>query len=276
MNLETMINSHRPPGQSQEEKSPGSGEDRTASLFRGSILSTSLRLIDLGRKEYLSVLTLQQELREQRLRDEIPDTILLVEHEPVYTLGKDPVAEEKLLKEALPAPLVRINRGGKITYHGPGQLVGYLILKLPLENVGLLVSALENLTIATVAEYGLVAYSRQQEMDAYGKNIRGTWCTLEGMPKKVAAIGIEVKSAGRVEQENKHRDRRVVTMHGFALNINTDLNYFKFINPCGFTYEAMTSMAQVLGRSVDFTAVKEYCQEKIRLFLPPCVAPTNS
>lgn len=226
-------------------------------------MQPNMQIRDCGQMEYKKALALQEKLREERLRDTIPNIVLLLEHEPVYTLGKDIIEEKALITGELPVPIVRVNRGGKITYHGPGQLIGYFICKLPVREIGTFIDALEQLTIRLVQEYGISAYSRKEERDSYGKNIRGAWCLVDGVPKKIAAQGLETRSAG-VSPEGDHL---LVTMHGFALNITTDLRFFKYINPCGFTYDVMTSMREILDKNADVPSVrtmKQHCQEKIK------------
>lgn len=218
-----------------------------------------LQIIDYKIRDYQEVLLKQQQFRELRLRDEIPDTVIFVEHEPVYTLGKDVTKEQALIKSPLPAPLIRIERGGKITYHGPGQLVAYFIFKMPLRKIGEFVDSLEQITIKVLRDYGVAAYSRKEEKDAYGKNIRGAWCRVRGIHKKISAQGIETKRAILTNEEPT-----IVTMHGFALNINTDLRYFRCINPCGFTYEVMSSLQEVLGNPGNIEAVKKTVQNYIQ------------
>lgn len=220
---------------------------------------------DGGMMDYSRALALQQELREQRMKNIISDTVLLVEHEPVYTIGKDPVAEETLIKTQLPAPVVRIDRGGKITYHGSGQLVTYFIFKMPLSEVGNFVDRIENLTVETVNSFGLPCYSRKEEKDSYGKYIRGAWCFKEGQHRKIAAQGLETKRAGLDE---KTQQPCLVTMHGCALNVNTNLSYFQAINPCGFTYDVMTSMQDMAGYKFSMDEVKEMFKKKIASWNP--------
>lgn len=225
--------------------------------------TNTVEVVDCGRMNYLEALALQQKLREQRIREEIKDTVLLVEHDPVYTLGKDQIDEQNLIKSPLPAPLIKVDRGGKITYHGPGQLVAYFLFKLPLSELGNFVTGIENLTLETLRSYGLPAYSRKEEKDSYGKNIRGAWCKYRGEHKKVAAQGLELKKAG---EDPKSGEQLVVTMHGFALNVNTDLSYFRPIRPCGFDYEVTSSMQEISGSTLDFEEVKKKVGNKIRIW----------
>ena len=159
-------------------------------------------------------------------------TILLVEHPPVYTLGKSGHAENLLIGrealEAMGAQFFHIDRGGDITFHGPGQLVCYPILDLERIGIGLreYIEALEEAVIRTVAEYGIAA----------GRiaGASGVWIDPgKARPRKICAIGV--------------RSSRYVTMHGFALNVTTDLEWFSRINPCGFTDRGVTSIAAETG-----------------------------
>ena len=167
--------------------------------------------------------------------------LLLVEHPAVYTLGKSGhesnllVAEEYL--KGLGAEYYRIDRGGDITFHGPGQLVGYPILDLECMGMGLkeYIDALEQAVIDTVARYGITA----------GRigGASGVWVGEKSpRPRKICAIGV--------------RASRYVTMHGFALNVTTDLEWFRHINPCGFTDRGVTSIAQETGGCPDMESVK--------------------
>lgn len=168
-------------------------------------------------------------------------TVLLVEHPPVYTLGKSGHAENLLVArealETLGARFFHIDRGGDITFHGPGQLVCYPILDLERIGLGLrdYVDALEEAVIRTVARYGIVA----------GRiaGASGVWVEEKGRaPRKICAIGV--------------RASRYVTMHGFALNVSTDLGWFARINPCGFTDRGVTSMERETGRKIAMEQVK--------------------
>lgn len=168
-------------------------------------------------------------------------TILLVEHPPVYTLGKSGHTENLLVSsEALEqagAQFFHIDRGGDITFHGPGQIVCYPILDLEAIGIGLraYIEALEEAVICTVAHYGIEA----------GRiaGASGVWVVKTGcVPRKICAIGV--------------RSSRYVTMHGFALNVSTDLGWFSRINPCGFTDRGVTSIEQQIGRKVDMDEVK--------------------
>lgn len=178
--------------------------------------------------------------------------LLLVEHNPVYTLGKSGKDENMLVSEAylrsIGAEFFHIDRGGDVTFHGPGQVVGYPILDLEQVGLGLrdYIDALEGAIIGVCAEWGIEA--------GRVAGASGVW--IEGdspRARKICAIGV--------------RSSRFVTMHGFALNVNTDLKYFSHINPCGFADKGVTSLRQELGREVDMELVKsqivKYLSEKL-------------
>ena len=187
-------------------------------------------------------------------------TILLVEHPPVYTLGKSGHAENLLIGrkalEAMGAQFFHIDRGGDITFHGPGQLVCYPILDLERLGIGLraYIDALEESVIRTVAEYGIraeriagasgvwVGAGIAQEGDHRTADGGGK-CTPAGAPRKICAIGV--------------RSSRYITMHGFALNVTTDLEWFSRINPCGFTDRGVTSIAAETGSQPSMQEVKQ-------------------
>ena len=185
-------------------------------------------LLDLGRKPYKEIWDLQKRLVDRRAADKIPDGFILVEHDHVATLGRRG-AREDVLDPTL--EVLEVERGGEATYHGPGQLVAYPILKLPdrLE-VKRLVTDLEEVLIRTCSDFGIDATRDVKE--------RGVW--VGG--KKIASIGLAV--------------RRGVTFHGFAHNVSTDLSYFLKIRPCGHDGGTMTSMEHVLQHDVDMEDVK--------------------
>ena len=178
---------------------------------------------------YLSAWDLQRRLHERRAADEIPDTCLLLEHEPVYTAGKRTSPLDRPLTDP-GIPVIDVDRGGKITWHGPGQLVGYPIVKLaePIDVIAY-VRALEEALMRTCAGVG-VATTRVE-----GRS--GVWITEPGhQDRKVAAIGIRVS--------------RGVTMHGFELNCDCDLGWFGKIVPCGISDAGVTSLSAETGRQV--------------------------
>jgi lipoate-protein ligase B len=192
------------------------------------------RVLDLGTRDFADVWRLQLELVAARQRDEIPDTLLLVEHPHVLTLGRGAHAEN--LREGHAMPTFAIERGGDVTYHGPGQLVGYpiLLLREPERDLHRYLRGLEEALIATCAALGVATGRRA--------GATGVW-TTEVPPRKLASIGIAVK--------------RWVTLHGFALNVATDLGRFDAINPCGFDASVMTSLSRCLGRPVALAEVTE-------------------
>jgi lipoyl(octanoyl) transferase len=186
-------------------------------------------LLDLGRIDYLAALSLQKTLAEQRARGEVPDTLILLEHDHVITLGRKTTAANFKPQNV---PVYQVERGGDATYHGPGQLVGYPIILLADHDVRRHVRTIEQALIAAVARFGVAG--------ARVEGHPGVW--VQG--KKLASIGVAVTNW--------------VTYHGFALNVNTDLSYFNLIRPCGLDPETMTSMAKVTGAQVPFEEVKAY------------------
>jgi len=195
-------------------------------------VSPALELVDLGRRPYLEVLELQRDLCRRKMSGELDaDLLLLVEHEPVVTLGRG------LRPGSLPLPpaaleqrgitVVEVERGGDVTYHGPGQLVGYPILDLRRhrEDLHWYLRRLEESLILALGRLGVPA-----ERNA---GLTGVWTG----GRKIASIGIHVK--------------QWVTFHGFALNVTTDLSFFDLIVPCGIPGVVMTSVARELGRPDD-------------------------
>jgi lipoyl(octanoyl) transferase len=180
----------------------------------------------------------------------LPGTIIFVEHPHVYTLGKSGYESNLLLDftqlQTKGVSFYRIDRGGDITYHGPGQLVGYPIFDLDNLRTGLkdYIFKLEEAIIRVVGKFGIPA-SRLE-------GGTGVWIDPEirGKARKICAIGVKVS--------------RYITMHGFALNVNTDLNYFNSINPCGFTDKGVTSLKQELGSMQDMDQVKSLVKENLQ------------
>jgi len=200
------------------------------------------RLIKTGLLDYQSAWDWQRELHQQRVSGEIVDTLILTEHPHTYTIGKAGgeehlIADEGVLKQN-GITVYRIDRGGDVTYHGPGQIVGYPILDLHnyYLDVHRFLRDLEEVIIQTLAEYDI----RAGRVDG----LTGVWVG----EAKIAAIGVKVS--------------RWVTMHGFAFNVNTDLKYFENIIPCGITDKPVTSMAKLLGGEVDYDAVQEAVWKK--------------
>jgi len=177
---------------------------------------------------------LQQDLVASRQSDSIPDTLILVEHPDVITLGRSAKPSNVLCPGEI--PVIPIERGGDVTYHGPGQLVAYPIFLLREDERDLhrLLRSLEEALVRTLADFGLAGIREP------GKT--GVWIAHDGGSHKLASIGVAV--------------RKWVTLHGLALNVTTDLARFGAINPCGFDATVMTSMARELGYEPDFAAVK--------------------
>lgn len=193
----------------------------------------------LGLVPYESALVQQEELRQLRAEGLIPDTVLLLQHPHVYTVGRFR-GEEDIIALPENIPVARTNRGGSITYHGPGQLVGYPILDLRANGLGVreYIWKLEEVIIRLLRGFGI-------EAERHIKYPGGVWT----VGRKICSIGINVG--------------RHVTTHGFALNTNNDLKYFACIRPCGMEGAMMTSMAELLGRKVPFEVV---VNSWIRLF----------
>lgn len=233
--------------------------DKSAARIESPVIMSSAKQTiffeDLGRMDYKSAWDYQEKLfadiidRKIRQRND-PDPnfqpkhfLLYCEHPPVYTLGKSGSMKNLLINEDVlnerKISFFRINRGGDITYHGPGQIVGYPILDLDyfFTDIGKYLRFLEESVILTLKEYGIEA--------GRSKGETGVWLEPESpsRARKICAIGV--------------RCSRWVTMHGFAFNVNTDLDYFNFIIPCGITDKSVTSMQKELKREVDIEEVKE-------------------
>jgi lipoyl(octanoyl) transferase len=181
---------------------------------------------NLALLDYNEALLIQRSTHEQVSAGVMPNTLFFVEHPSVFTAGKRTLDEERPMDGT---PVIDVDRGGKITWHGPGQIVGYPILRLakPTELVGF-VREIESALIDTCKEFGL----NVQRI----KGRSGVWTCNENNPKKIAAIGIRVAKA--------------TTMHGFALNVNPDLEAFSQIIPCGIADAEVTSIAQELQREI--------------------------
>ena len=185
----------------------------------------SYNILDLGKSDYKEAWELQKKLQSQRISGEIDDQLLLVEHFPVYTLGKNAPAEHLLNNKSDDISIVQSDRGGNVTFHGPGQLVAYPILDLNnyKKSITWYMRELEKLIINTLNHYHIKAERK--------KGLTGVWVN----DKKIAALGVRIS--------------RWVTMHGFSLNINPDLKYYQGIIPCGISQYGVTSMANILGNS---------------------------
>ncbi len=205
-------------------------------------------LQDLGHQPYKDVWDYQESLLQQKIKakqqqEAKPDYLLFVEHNPVYTLGKNGKEKNLLINqkslEEKGIEFYHINRGGDITFHGPQQLVGYPILDLDnyKTDLGWYLRSLEEVIILTINEYGLKGERSAGET--------GVWLDTnsKGRERKICAMGI--------------RCSRWITMHGFALNVNVDLNYFNFITPCGIQNKQVTSIQKELGKAVSIDEVKK-------------------
>jgi lipoyl(octanoyl) transferase len=185
---------------------------------------SDLWVCELGVVPYLEALGLQEALRSARQADEIPDTLLLLEHPPVYTRGRRSAPEELPAVErrigGVPIEVVDVDRGGRVTYHGPGQLVGYPIMRIA-DVIGYL-RMLEGAIVAALASEGIAARGG-------GERPTGVWAA----ERKIASLGVHVS--------------RRVTTHGFAVNVDNDLEPFSWIVPCGLPDVEMTSIARERG-----------------------------
>ena len=206
---------------------------------------------------YEEGLKLQRELHARRVAGEIPDCCLLLEHEPVYTAGRRTDPLDRPAGDP-GAPVIEVDRGGKITWHGPGQLVGYPIVRLddPIDVIAY-VRAIEEAMIRTCADIGLAATRVEGRSGAWVTGT-GTGGTLNpgGTPlrdRKVAAIGIRVASG--------------VTMHGFALNCDNDLSWYDRIVPCGISDASITSLTAELRRRVGVADMLEPAQRQLAAVL---------
>jgi lipoyl(octanoyl) transferase len=220
-------------------------------------------LQDMGTRPYKETWDYQEQLLQENVSKKLagkvagneisnlPGTLnhlLLLEHSPVYTLGKTGHEEYILISEsarvAKGIEYYRINRGGDITFHGPGQLVGYPIIDLELffTDIGKYLRYLEEVIIKTIAEFGIAGERSKGET--------GVWIDagIKGQERKICAMGV--------------RCSRWITMHGWALNVNTDLSYFDHIVPCGIKDKQVTSIEKELGRKVDMELIKEVLVEK--------------
>lgn len=211
--------------------------------------------IDLGLTDYKKAwdfqlekhgLCMKEKLQGKEDRDQY---LIFCEHPHVYTLGKSGtqgnllIADEFL--EKINASFYRIDRGGDITYHGPGQIVGYPIFDLEEMNIGIraYIEKMESAVIRLLDDFGVKAGRLE--------GATGVWISRKDNPvtEKICAIGVKVS--------------RMISMHGFALNVNTDLNYFNYINPCGFADKGVTSLNRILGKTIDINMVKDKLKNEL-------------
>ena len=199
-------------------------------------MTPRVRLLDLGRRPYGEVLAFQRALHDAVVDGRAADTWLVVEHEPVVTLGRN--ASESNLRISRPLlaargiDVVAVERGGDVTYHGPGQLVVYPIRRLPrFREIVPLVDAIENSVIDALRRFGIVAHRRPEHRGVYVES------------DAICAVGLAVK--------------RMVSLHGLALNVSTPLDYDRLITPCGTPQFGITSIAAQLGRDVPLDDVRD-------------------
>jgi lipoyl(octanoyl) transferase len=196
----------------------------------------------------------QRRLHAARVAGQVPDTVVLLEHEPVYTAGRRTEPHERPLLDA-GAPVIDVDRGGKITWHGPGQLVGYPILRLPDPiDVIAFVRRVEQVLIDVCAEFGVVA----GRVEIKGRS--GVWIPADdrGPDRKLGAIGLRVAQG--------------VSMHGFALNCDCDLSWFDRIVPCGIADASVTSLSAELGHRVRVSEVRPVVERHLPGLLTAPVA----
>lgn len=213
-------------------------------------MNKTVQFEDLGTIDYQSAWLYQERLFKALLIAKaekavnLPNYLLFCEHTPVFTLGKSGKMANLLLDEtqlkALGIDFFPINRGGDITFHGQGQITGYPILDLDNFGIGLrqYIERLEEAIILLLKDYNIIAH---RIADASGVWIDGN--------RKICAVGV--------------RSSRMITMHGFAFNVSTDLKYFDYINPCGFTDKGVTSLEHELDERLDLPLVKQQLKEKI-------------
>ncbi len=196
----------------------------------------NLNIIRLGIIQYKKALQIQESLQLLRMQDKIDDTLILLEHYPVITLGRRgkhsniKIPEIDLEKQEV--NIYEVSRGGDVTYHGPGQLVGYLIFDLRKhgKDIKKFIWKIEEVFISVLKEYGIDSY---RDENIY----TGVWIG----DAKITAIGISVS--------------RWITMHGFSFNINTNLMHYNWINPCGIINKGITSLENIIGEKLDFSRV---------------------
>ena len=225
---------------------------------RTSATTGLLQVYDLGPVEYKAALDLQTELRDRRIAGDVPDTLLLLEHPPVITLGRSGNLDNVLVPESelsdLGIQFIHANRGGDVTYHGPGQVVGYAIMDLTQHGTDLRkhLRKLEEVLIRALESLGVAGIRRDGET--------GVWVAQN----KIASIGIHAK--------------RWVTMHGFALNVAPNFHHLSLINHCGITDAPMTSIEKVLSSPVPPHQVRQALKNSFsQVFnLTPVDSPFNS
>ena len=195
-------------------------------------MKSTINILDLGRMGYNSAWDIQKEYHHNVLSGNEPDTLIFVEHDPVYTLGKNADDNHLLQSASKDAQVFRIERGGDITFHGPGQIVVYPILDLNryVKSISWYMRTLEQIIINTLSDFDINAELKD--------GLTGVWIGDE----KIGAQGVRIS--------------RWVTMHGLAINVNTELKYFDGIIPCGIFEYGVTSMEKIIGAKQDIEKVK--------------------
>ena len=208
--------------------------------------TTTLEIIRAGTVDYLTALAEQHRIADEVIVGTNPGTVLLLEHPAVFTAGRRTEAHER---PSDGSPVIDVDRGGKITWHGPGQLVGYPIIKLPEPmDVVSYVRKLEDILITVCADFGV------ETIKICGRS--GVWLEASGSKpeRKIAAIGVRVAKG--------------VTTHGFAINANPDLSWYDRIVPCGIADASVTSLSKELGRDVGVEDLLPIVEQRIREMLP--------
>ena len=202
------------------------------------VKEVKVNTMDLGKRSYGEVWNLQKKMQIKRMAGEIDDLLILVEHDPVYTLGKNADVNHLLQSRDRTIEVFNVERGGDITFHGPGQLVGYPIIDLAnyKKSVSWYMHSLEQLTIEVLSEFEISAKRV--------KDLTGVWVG----DKKIAAQGVRLT--------------RWVTMHGFSINVNTDLSYYNGIIPCGIFDRGVTSMEELLGSTQKMEKIRTLVIDK--------------
>ena len=197
-----------------------------------------VQILDLGKKPFKEVWNYQKKMQFKRMNRDIDDVLILVEHDPVYTLGKNANPDHLLQSRDRSIDVFNIERGGDITFHGPGQLVGYPILDLSnyKKSVSWYMRSLEQLTIDVLNEFKISANRVE--------GLTGVWVGDE----KIAAQGVRLT--------------KWITMHGFSINVNTDLSFYDGIIPCGIFNRGVTSMKEILNRTQKMEKVKSLVIDK--------------
>ena len=209
-----------------------------SSMITNDVKEVKINTMNLGKRSYREVWNLQKKMQKKRMAGEIDDLLILVEHDPVYTLGKNADVNHLLQSRDRTIEVFNVERGGDITFHGPGQLVCYPIINLVnyKKSVSWYMRSLEQLTIEVLSEFEISAKRV--------KGLTGVWVG----DKKIAAQGVRLT--------------RWVTMHGFSINVNTELSYYNGIIPCGIFDHGVTSMEELLGSTQKIEKIRTLVIDK--------------